>query len=1125
MTVFRRAVAARCHLSWFLTALALLSFAAAAQPTAMPTLEVQTGHAMKRVREADGLIVIDRRAPLLASYSRSETVLWDLTKGVQVRRFPTARVIRRAESVMPVPAQREQPIESSGLSTTTAVAQLWDAHSGTVLKEVPMGYATGGNTVLFAPGLEYAAVIAGGRLLVRSLATGDLTLQLENLEGGATAFAFSSDGHRLAVGSGAGLLSVWELKTGTQVWQGLRRNDRVDAVALSWDGKLIASAGPTGEVLIEDLDSLRPARRATVDGSIDSVAFDPEGRRVAVATNPGNGRLFFVDSQSGIVVSKHSTQDWGTSALLWLDIGVVGFVSNSDARVKIRIRSPDSGAILRDLTGITTPAERTAASAADAWVAAAGTVNTIALWNMAAGSARTTDLSTFGLVQPLATSAALPDFLVVGLGAIALAEPATGRVAPLATDPASIGGAAAIDSDRRLLAYIAATGTGPVTVRDVRDARTLWSKTVAPTGMVGGLALSGDGKRLAVGMRNFEFLASTSQQQPVMRIFDAHTGDLLQDLLEPSMSDRDGYGVDGLSFFPDGTHIASAMSDGAIAIWNLVTGHLESRFGAGVQNVAVMSGGMRIVATMGDRLRIWDVASQRWVADLFAFEQGWLVVDPEGRFDTNDLEATRHVSWFMPDSPLTPWPIELLMRDYYEPRLLPRILAGESFKPVRPVIELNRLEARVRIARVTQDPANPEFAIIDVAVSGSPSRETAGAPPRAFQATDAYDLRVFRSGQLVGYVDGRVAGSESEVVKTFHVKLPTNAKQRSLVFSAYAFNKDRVKSETVRYSMPAPKRNAVSPPRAYVITMGVNEHENSAWNLSYAANDAVLFSESLVSRLRETQNFSQVVAVTLLSGSGHADATKAAFRAVLGRLAGKGDVMPIPGVAGVEQLRVATPDDLVILFFAGHGGADIEGNFYLITQQTGKSPGRAFDANIRERAISSQELSEWLRDLDASEVALVVDACQSAASVQGLDFKPGPMGSRGLGQLSFDKGMRVLTASQSDGVALEDKRLQHGLLTYALIVDGLESFDADFSPRDGQIHLQEWLRYAETRVPALAGQLRSGQSASDSVAGRPITVMLNGIARPVSRLFGPQHPTLFDFSRQDVSAVIEQRPH
>ena len=70
--------------------------------------------------------------------------------------------------------------------------------------------------------------------------------------------------------------------------------------------------------------------------------------------------------------------------------------------------------------------------------------------------------------------------------------------------------------------------------------------------------------------------------------------------------------------------------------------------------------------------------------------------------------------------------------------------------------------------------------------------------------------------------------------------------------------------------------------------------------------------------------------------------------------------------------------------------------------------------------IGSSELTAWLRDVQAGEIALIVDACQSAAAVDRDGFKPGPLGSRGLGQLAYDKGMRVLAACQKAGVALED---------------------------------------------------------------------------------------------------------
>ena len=70
-------------------------------------------------------------------------------------------------------------------------------------------------------------------------------------------------------------------------------------------------------------------------------------------------------------------------------------------------------------------------------------------------------------------------------------------------------------------------------------------------------------------------------------------------------------------------------------------------------------------------------------------------------------------------------------------------------------------------------------------------------------------------------------------------------------------------------------------------------------------------------------------------------------------------------------------------------------------------------------------------------MVMIVDACHSAAGVPE-GFKPGPMGDRGLGQLAYDKGMRILAATQANDVALESGQIGQGLLTYALVEDGLK---------------------------------------------------------------------------------------
>jgi hypothetical protein len=119
--------------------------------------------------------------------------------------------------------------------------------------------------------------------------------------------------------------------------------------------------------------------------------------------------------------------------------------------------------------------------------------------------------------------------------------------------------------------------------------------------------------------------------------------------------------------------------------------------------------------------------------------------------------------------------------------------------------------------------------------------------------------------------------------------------------------------------------------------------------------------------------------------------------------------------------------------------------------------------------------------------------------------------------------MRILAASQSDEFALEDQRLKHGLLTFSLINDGLEAFNADFEPKDKKIWLEEWLKYGVKRVPALAEEVKNG---SVNVANRGPergAVRVDGPAtanRPAGAVKPAQQPALFDFAKNRKAVVL-----
>jgi hypothetical protein len=122
------------------------------------------------------------------------------------------------------------------------------------------------------------------------------------------------------------------------------------------------------------------------------------------------------------------------------------------------------------------------------------------------------------------------------------------------------------------------------------------------------------------------------------------------------------------------------------------------------------------------------------------------------------------------------------------------------------------------------------------------------------------------------------------------------------------------------------------------------------------------------------------------------------------------------------------------------------------------------------------------------------------------------MGSQGLGQLAYDKRIRILAASQSDQTAGEDARLGQGILSYVLSQEGLIEGKADWSPVDGRITLGEWLRFAVHEVPNLDLAAVPIQNKTEDPRGFRVDVP------PKAR---KQTPAVFDFSRQDDFVLAE----
>jgi WD40 repeat protein len=487
-----------------------------------------------------------------------------------------------------------------------------------------------------------------------------------------------------------------------------------------------------------------------------------------------------------------------------------------------------------------------------------------------------------------------------------------------------------------------------------------------------------------------------------------------------------------------------------------------------------------LIATSHDdgTLRFWSLSTDepRLIATAVNLSSGgWAVVDSQGRFDSDSLDGNEALHWVVSDEPFRPLPFEIFMRQYYTPGLLPRLLAGEQLSPLPGIATLNRIQPNISQPVVEDEPRSPGYVRVRIRVASQ---------VEGMRSSGIRDLRVFRNGRLVKFEEGPLKNREY----TFD-NIPL-APGRSIEFTAYAFNSDLVKSATVRTAWESKAAALAIPPRTFLVNIGVNRNSGAGCDLRYAVSDAINLRNVLQSRLPSVSE------TLLVSDQGKlGDAGKEAIRKTLAAIAAQ-----------------VTPSDTFLLSFSGHGYTDRAGVFYLLPSDLKGDCGNLEQPGTLASAISSDELASWLRPIDAGEMIMILDACHSAASVESEGFRPGPMGSQGLGQLAYDKRIRILTASQSTQVAEENPWIGMGLLSYSLVVDGLQAKQADWDPRDGKIMLREWLQYGVKRVPELYEGLHQGNRNAFRNAPRGLNAAprMSGLERQ-----NLQTPVLFDFTAKE----------
>lgn len=320
-------------------------------------------------------------------------------------------------------------------------------------------------------------------------------------------------------------------------------------------------------------------------------------------------------------------------------------------------------------------------------------------------------------------------------------------------------------------------------------------------------------------------------------------------------------------------------------------------------------------------------------------------------------------------------------------------------------------------------------------------------------------------GALKVWVDGvPVFGENGLDIKNGTNKVSKNVKVPLLfgnnLIEVASVSVNGLESEKAEFRMISKKEVL---PRLFLVAIGVSQYKDTRFNLAYADKDA----KDLAATLSGSEAFKEVKPLLLTNEQ----VTKEKLN----------DIKAF--------LKQSHPDDIVIMFVAGHGLRDDKFDYYFATHDIDfNDPAR--------RGISDLEMESMMDGIPALRKLLFFDTCLSGEidkeevekevaqnSQQGdITFRAAGAGLRNKKGMGIDNaqflmkeifndvkrgtGATVMSSAGGAEYAMESSSWKNGLFTYC-ILEGLKNKSAD-SNKDNIVELDELQIYVRKEVTRLS---------------------------------------------------------
>ncbi len=260
------------------------------------------------------------------------------------------------------------------------------------------------------------------------------------------------------------------------------------------------------------------------------------------------------------------------------------------------------------------------------------------------------------------------------------------------------------------------------------------------------------------------------------------------------------------------------------------------------------------------------------------------------------------------------------------------------------------------------------------------------------------------------------------------------------------------------------KEGEMPKPNLYLVTIGTAKYKNAKFDLEYPVKDA-----------------KDLVNIMSVNDKGvYADVkTKSLFD----------NEVTVENVLGLKSfLNEASPNDIVIVFVAGHGVLDANFDYYFATYDMDFN-------NPNGRGLPYEDLESIIDGIKAKRKILIMDTCHSgeidkeevffseedeqeedddiefraagpSVGTNETNASPSKVMNELFNDLRKGTGATVISSAGGAEYAMESSEWKNGLFTYCMLM-GIKNGKADLN-QDGNINLVELQTYVTEKVKALS---------------------------------------------------------